>query len=259
MSAATAAENRLSWRQAWTGVRLVAAREIGASFDSGIAYVTTIAFAVLANSIFMNEFFLTGTVDMTGFFDLLPLLLAFFLPAISMRLWAEERRQRTIELLLTLPIRPIQAVLGKYLAGLALYGLFLLCSLPIPLMLEVLGKPDLGLIVSGYVGLALFGALLLALGSLLSALSQDQIIAFVATTLVGYALVLTGNERVVSILDGLVPSVAIGTFLADTISILPPYESFVRGVIELSSLLYFALLGALALWTCGLVLERART
>ena len=84
-------------RDTWRGVKLVAAREIGASFDSGIAYVTTIAFALLANSIFMNEFFLTGTVDMSGFFEMLPLLLAFFLPALSMRLWAEERRQRMLD------------------------------------------------------------------------------------------------------------------------------------------------------------------
>jgi len=239
-------------------VRLIAAREIGASFDSGIAYVTTIAIAVLANSIFMNEFFLTGTVDMTGFFDLLPLLLAFFLPAISMRLWAEERRQRTLELLLTLPIKPWQAVLGKYVAALVLYGLFLLCTLPIPIMLEVLGDPDRGLICSGYLGLVLFGGLILALGSLISSLSRDQIVAFVATSLITFVLVLTGNEQVVSVLDGLFPGASLGTTLADTISVLPPYESFVRGVIQLSSLLYFGLLSALALWACALVLEHAR-
>ena len=86
------------------------AGELGSAFDSWIAYVYTIAFVVLANSIFMNEFFLTGTVDMTGFFDLMPLLLPVFLPAITMRLWAEERKQRTIEMLLTMPIRPLQAV-----------------------------------------------------------------------------------------------------------------------------------------------------
>ena len=124
MSAAANSE-RLGARAFWSGVRLVAARELGAAFDSGIATVATVALTLLASSIFMNEFFLTGTVDMTPFFDLLPLLLAFFLPALSMRLWAEEKKSRTIELLFTLPIRPLQAVLGKYLAALGLYGLFL--------------------------------------------------------------------------------------------------------------------------------------
>jgi len=250
--------DRLGARDAMRAVRLVAAREIGAAFDSGMALVTTIAFALLANSIFMNEFFLTGTVDMTGFFDLMPMMLAFFLPAISMRLWAEERKSRTIEVLLTLPIRPLQAVLGKYLAGLAHFGLFLACSLPIPIMLEVLGEPDRGLILSGYLGLVLFGCLFLAFGSLLSALSRDQIVAFVTSTLVGYALVLSGQEGVVAILDGLLPRAAIGSFLASTVSVLPPYRELLRGVIELSGVLYFVLLSALSLWACALVLERSR-
>ena len=245
-------------RSSLRGFRLVAAREIGANFDSGIAYVATIAFALLANSIFMNEFFLTGTVDMRGFFELLPLLLAFFLPALSMRLWAEEKKSRTIELLLTLPVRPVQCVLAKFAAALVVYGLFLACSLPIPIMLEVLGEPDRGLIVSGYVGLTLFGALFLAFGGLFSALSSDQIVAFVTSTLAGYALVLSGNERVVAILDGLLPRLGLGSFLRDHVSVLPPYHEFVRGVLELSSLAYFVLLGALFLWATALVLEKDR-
>ena len=251
-------DDRLTPGQLLGGTSQIAARELGASFDSGIAYVFTIAFCVLANSIFMNEFFLTGHVDMTGFFDLLPLLLAFFLPAISMRLWAEERKQRTVELLLTLPIRPIQAILGKYVAALGLYGLFLVGSLPIPIMLAFLGEPDVGLILSGYAGLVLFGALFLSFGSFLSALSSDQIVAFVTSTLVGFLFVLTGNESVVAILDGLFPSLAIGTFLYESVSVMPHYDAFVRGVIHLSSLLYFALLSALFLWSCAIVLRKNR-
>ncbi len=243
----------------WRGSGLVAAREIGALFDSGIAYLAAIAFACLSNSIFMNEFFLTGTVDMTGFFDLQPLLLAFFLPALSMRLWAEEKKSRTVELLFTLPIRPAQAVLGKYAAALVLYGLFLGCTLPIPLMLEVLGEPDRGLILGGYLGLACFGALFLAFGGLLSALSSDQIIAFVTSMLVGYLFVLTGHERVAGILDGLFPRLALGSFLREHLSVLRPYGEFVRGVVRLSALAYFGLLSALFLWATALVLERDRS
>lgn len=251
-------DDRLTPGQLLAGTRQIAARELGASFDSGIAYVFTIAFCVLANSIFMNEFFLTGNVDMTGFFDLLPLLLAFFLPAISMRLWAEERKQRTVELLLTLPIRPIQAILGKFLAALGLYGLFLIGSLPIPIMLAFLGEPDVGLILSGYAGLVFFGALFLSFGSFLSALSSDQIVAFVTSTLVGFLLVLTGNESVVAILDGLFPSLAIGTLLYESVSVMPHYDAFVRGVIDVSSILYFVLLSALFLWSCAIVLRTNR-
>jgi len=241
------------------GARLVAARELGAAFDSGIATIAAVAFTLLANSIFMNEFFLTGTLDMTSFFDLLPLLLAFFLPALSMRLWAEERKSRTIELLFTLPIRPLQAVLGKYLAALALYGLFLACTLPIPIMLEILGAPDRGAIVAGYLGLAAFGALILAFGGLFSALARDQIVAFVASTLAGFAFVLSGHERVASVLDGLFPALALGSFLREHVSALPPFGEFVRGVVRLSACAYFALLSALFLWATALVLERDRS
>ena len=253
------ASNKLSAAQRIRGTRRVAARELGGIFDSPIAYVTTIAFTILANSIFMNEFFLTGNVDMTGYFDLLPLLLAIFLPAISMRVWAEERRQRTVELLLTLPIRTSQAVLGKYLASLGLFGLFLLGSLPIPIMLRVLGEPDWGAILSGYLGLVLFAGLFLAFGSLLSALSRDQIIAFVTTTLAGFGFVLSGDERVVAVLDGLFPALALGTLLYESLSVMPHYDDLVRGVIQASSLVYFLVLTSIFLWAASLTLDRNRS
>ena len=257
--APAATRERLGARAFALGVRLVAARELGAAFDAGIATIATIAFTLLANSIFMNEFFLTGNLDMSGFFDLLPRLLAFFLPALSMRLWAEERKTRTIELLFTLPIRPLQAVLGKYLAALGVYGLFLACTLPIPLMLEALGTPDRGAILAGYLGLVFLGALFLALGGLCSALARDQIVAFVTSTLLGFALVLTGDERVAGVLDGLAPGLAPGSFLREHLSVLPPFGEFVRGIVRLSSVLYFTLLSALALWATALVLERDRS
>ncbi len=248
----------MGFREGARAVRIVAAREVGAIFDSHIATIAAIAFTLLANTIFMNGFFLSGKVDMTPYFDLLPLLFAFFLPAVSMRLWAEEKKHRTIELLLTLPIRPFQAVLGKFLAALVLFGLFLLGSLPIPLLLEVLGSPDRGLLVSGYLGAFFLGSLLLALGSLCSALSADQITAFVTSALIGVFLVLSGDERVVAVLDGLAPSAALGTFLATHLSALTPYRALERGLMELSAVVYFAGLSAAALWISSLHLERSR-
>jgi ABC-2 type transport system permease protein len=254
-----ARSNRLGLAEAAAGIRLVMGRELGAYFDSVIAYVYTIAFVLLANSIFMNDFFLTGTVDMTGFFDLLPLLLAFFLPAVTMRLWAEERKSRTIELLLTLPIRPFQAILGKYLAALGLFGLFLVGSLPIVVMLFALGKPDPGLIVSGYLGLILLGGLFLASGMFLSALSGDQIVAFVTGTVLAFFLVLTGNDKVAAVLDGIAPRLSLGTVLREGVSAIPHYEAFVRGSVQLSSLVYFLAMGTLFLVLNSLVLRRVRT
>ncbi|HKE02396.1 MAG TPA: ABC transporter permease subunit [Planctomycetota bacterium] len=249
------ATSRTSWLG---GVRLVAGREVASYFDTAIAYVYGIGFVVLANSIFMNEFFLTGTVDMASYFEALPLLLAIFIPAVTMRLWAEERRQRTIELLLTLPITPMQAVVGKFAASLALYGVFLLGSLPIVGMLSALGHPDFGRIAGGYAGLLLLGGQLLAFGMFVSALSGDQIVAFVASTAVAFVLVLTGNPQVVAVLDGLSPSLQLGTLLRESISPMPHYEAFVRGLIELPALVYFGGMTAVFLALNAVALDRAR-
>ena len=238
--------------------RAIFAREVGAIFDSKIAYVYAIAFALLANSIFMNEFFLVGLADMTPFFETLPLLLCVFLPAVTMRSFAEESKTRTIELLLTLPIRPLQAVLAKFGAALVLYAVFLACTLPIPFLLFRLGDPDAGRLLGGYLGAFGLGSVILALGLFVSALTSDQIVAFVLTSLVAFALVLVGNERVAAILDGLAENFSAGTFLLERVSLLPPFEAFVRGILELSSVAYLG--GATLLFLLGAAfhLERKR-
>ncbi|MBI3819916.1 MAG: ABC transporter permease [Planctomycetes bacterium] len=240
------------------GVRVVAARELGAYFDSLIAYVVIILFVVLSNFIFMTQFFLTGRVEMKSYFMMLPVLLNVSLPAVTMRLWAEERRQRTMELLLTLPIVPMQAILGKFLASLALYAFFLIGSLPIVIMLAMLGKPDYGMIIGGYIGAGFLGAFFLAFGMFLSALSADQIVAFVTTAVVGYVFVGTGDDRFVAWLDGVIPSAALGTVLRDSISVVPHYESFVSGVLDLTSIVYFGSFIAAFLWLSGVTVEKTR-
>ncbi|MBX3373417.1 MAG: hypothetical protein KF817_06250 [Phycisphaeraceae bacterium] len=239
-------------------ILLVARRELGAYFDSSIAYVYLTGFIVLANAVFMNDFFLAGRAEMTAWFESLPLMLAVFLPAVTMRLWAEERKQRTLESLLTLPIVPLQAIAGKYLAALSLHFVFLAGSLPIPVMLVVLGEPDPGLIAGGYLGAILLGGLLIALGMCLSALSGDQIVAFVLSTVIGVFLVLLGDDRVATILDGLVPAFHVGSILRDAISVTPRFEAFVRGLVELGAVAWFILLAAVLLALNALLLERLR-
>jgi ABC-2 type transport system permease protein len=241
------------------GSGTIAAREFAAWFDSGVATASTVAALLLANSIFMNEFFLAGRVDMSPFFARLPVLLVLFLPAQSMRLWAEERRTRTFEVLVTLPLSSFALVLGKYLAALALYALFLVGTAPIVIMLCTLGSPDLGLLASGYLGAFCFGALLLALGEVLSALSPDQVVAFVLAALVSAVLVLSGDERVVAILDGLSPRLGIGTWIYESLSAMPHYEELVSGVASLPALAYFAGLSALCLALCTAAVRRLRT
>ncbi|MCK6448981.1 MAG: hypothetical protein L6Q99_21505 [Planctomycetes bacterium] len=241
------------------GAYVIAAREFSAWFDSGVATASTIAALLLANSIFMNEFFLAGRIDMTPFFARLPLLLVLFLPAQSMRLWAEDRRTRTFEVLVTLPLSAGSLVLGKFAAALALYALFLAGTAPIVVMLCVLGSPDLGLVASGYLGALLFGGLLLALGGLLSALSPDQVVAFVLGALLSASLVLSGDERLVAVLDGLFQGVNVGTWIHDSFSALPHYDELVGGVASLAALTYFVGLSALALWLTTVIVRRLRT
>ncbi len=240
------------------GVLCVARRELGALLDSGVALIAAAAFALLASSSFMNEFFLSGRVDMAPWFERLPWLYLVFLPAISMRAWAEERRARTYEVLLSFPLTPLQLVLGKHLAAGAVLVLLLASSLPIAAMLSWLGNPDLGQIAGGYLAAFAAGELLLALGLALSSLCRDQITAFVLSVLASAGLVLSGSERVVAVLDGLAPVLAAGSLLRDHISLLPPYERLAHGLVDLPALAYFVVGTALALWANAVAVTRLR-
>ncbi|MBQ37593.1 MAG: ABC transporter permease [Gemmatimonadaceae bacterium] len=239
-----------------TGVVLVARRELRAYFDSPIAYITAAAFLVLAGTSFMNSFFLQGVIDMTPFFDTLPFLLIPFIPALTMRTWSEEHAQGTVELLLTLPLQPLQVVLGKYGAALLYYGLILAGSLPIVAMLAWLGAPDLGLIFCGYLGALLLGALFLAFGQFLSSLTHNQIVAFALAALLASGLVFSGHPQVVEVMDGLWPAWQPGTVVAEALSCLPQYEAFVSGLIGLDHILYFVLMSVLFLWLTQVGLRR---
>jgi ABC-2 type transport system permease protein len=253
-AASTASEAGFS-----SGLRAVFGRELAAAFDSSVAYVATIAGLVVVTSAFMNEFFLTGKLDMTPLFDGLALVLVLFLPALAMRTWSEDLRTRTFELWMTLPLSSVQVVLGKYLAALALYLLFLAGTLPIVLMLAVLGDPDLGRIAAGYAGAVLLGSLLLAIGQFVSGLTGDQIVAFLASAAASFLLVFSGHPRAVAVIDGLAPSWLPGTWIADNLSALPHYQGFVRGTIALPSVLYFGLLAAAFLAWNAWTVEKSRT
>lgn len=241
-------------------VPLIARRELGAAFDTPIAWASLVASVLLVNTAFMNGFFLGGRLEMTSFFTRMPLFLAVLLPALSMRLFAEERKTRTIELLFALPLTARDAVLGKFLAALGLFGLFLVGTLPIPLLLVRLGSPDLGAIAAGYLGLALVGAMLLALGLFASACTSDQLVAFVAAAVPGAALVLLGDPRVTSVLDGLGsdPGRALGSDLAALLSPTPAFEAFVGGVVTLEGVVQLGTFTAFFLWAATRTVDRGR-
>ena len=241
-----------------SGVRVILMREIEAYFDAPIAYIYASVFLVLSCSTFMNTFFLNGVLEMGPYFDILPFLLIPFVPAITMRVWAEERAQHTFELLMTLPLQSFQVVLGKYLAAICFYLIVLAGSLPILAMLLWLGAPDVGLILSSYIGAVFLGAFFLAFGLFVSGLTQDQIVAFVLGTLLGFIFVLSGHEKVVEVLDGLAPAWQVGTVLYESVSIMPHYEAFTRGAVTLSGTLYFVLMSAFFVWMNEVTLRQSK-
>lgn len=247
----------VSQTSALRGVRVVFARELAAVFDSPVAYVYLIGGLLLSGSLFMNEFFLTGRLDMTPFFDALAPIAGLLLPALTMRLWAEDLKTRTFELWMTLPLAPWQIVLGKYAAALSLWIVFLVGSTPIVVMLAWLGEPDLGLIASGYLGAALLGGLFLAVGLFASSLSKDQVVAFVVTVVCCALLLASGHPKTVAMLDGQVPG--LGRGLASSASALPHYEDFVRGLVSLASSLWFVGVSAVFLGLNASVVARNRT
>jgi len=173
-------------------VLAVARREMHGYFDSPVAYIVVVSFLLVAGWMFFSALFLIGRADMRPFFAPSPfspsMLLVILVPAVTMRLVAEERKTGTIELLTTMPVRDSEVVLGKFLAALGLLGAALLLTLAYPLTVSTLGALDWGPVIAGYLGMLLFAATLVAVGLLCSTLTENQIVAFIVAFLVSAAL-----------------------------------------------------------------------
>jgi ABC-2 type transport system permease protein len=217
-------------RAAWA----IARKEFRVAFASPVAYAYLVVFLAFTGWFFFRSFFVLGVATMRGFFGLLPWTLVFLLPALTMRLWSEERRFGTLEVLLTWPVRERDAVLGKFLGGLGLLAASLAGTLPIALTVFALGSPDRGPVVAGYLGLLLFGAAGLAVGSYASALTENQIVAYVAGVALIFALFIAGEDFVLMAAPGFLAPLLSGVGLG------AHYWSIGRGVIDTRDLLYFA-------------------
>ncbi len=237
-------------RNIWT----IFQREWGAYFKSPIGYIFLIVFLLLSVWAFIWRFFDFPVADMRPYFSFLPFFYAVFMPAATMRLWAEERRENTYEMLLTFPMRTHELVLGKFLAGAAFLGVALAGTLTIPIMLAALGDPDGWVIAGSYVGAFLLGALFLALGLLFSGLFHDQISAFVVSLLACLGLVVLGVPQVVEVIDSWSEQ-DIGTRLMEVLSVTGHFESFTRGVLEIKDVLFFLVWTALFLFLNGLYID----
>ena len=223
-------------------------REFASYFNSPIAYIFIIAFLLVATLFQMLGFFLIGQASMRNFFTpYLPFVLVLFIPAISMRLWAAEHRQGTFELLMTLPAKPWEVMLGKYLAALSLYAVTLVSTFPLVIMVNALGNPDNGAILSGYIGLLMLGACFLAVGIFTSGLMRDQFPAFIVGMFACFVMLILGTDFVASVIDGWFDTIKLGTMLQDYLGMFSHYDPLLTGMMALGDVVYFLALTVLFL------------
>jgi ABC-2 type transport system permease protein len=222
-----------------TAMLAIAGRELRAYFATPVATVFIVIFLVLQGALTFNlgQFFDRGQADLNPFFTFIPWVFLLLIPAITMRLWAEERRQGTIELLLTLPITQGQAVLGKFLAAWVFCAIALALTFPFVIAVNILGSPDNGVIASGYLGCLLVAGAFLSVGSAMSAVTRNQVIAFVLAVAVCFLFAVASNPIVYDFLAHAAP--AVGAFTR-RIAVIDRFANFVRGVIALRDLIYFA-------------------
>ena len=232
-------------------------RELRGYFSTPLAYVFLVIFLFFSSWLtFQNNFFELRQASMRIFFSNLPLLFIFLVPAIAMRLWAEERKSNSIELLFTLPITATQAVLGKFFAAWSVIALALVLTCPMVFTVCWLGRPDPGPIVTAYVGSLLLAGAYLAIGSFFSCLTRNQVIAFVLAVVVCAIFLFAGSPTALNHLARFLPMHFVEA--AERLSFSSRLESIQRGVIELRDLSFFALLAAGWLWANVVALEERR-
>lgn len=238
-----------------TRVGVVFGREFRAYFATPLAAIFLVVFLALAGAMtfFISGFFERNSADLSAFFVWLPWLFLVLLPAIGMRLWAEERRSGTIELLMTMPVRPWEIVLGKFLAGWAFTAVALALTLPLWLTVNWLGAPDNGIIALGYVGALLMAGAFLALASCISALTKNQVIAFIGAALASFVLVMAGFDVVLGAVRGWAP-----WWLTEgvaSLSVLQHFQRITDGLIEPPTLIFFVSLTVIALIVNTLIVD----
>ncbi len=237
------------------GTLTILRRELAGYFTSPLAYVFITIFLMLSGALtfYLGGFFQRGQADLQAFFLFHPWLYLFLIPAVAMRLWAEERKTGTIEFLMTLPISTGQAVAGKFLAAWIFAGIALLLTFPIWVTVNVLGTPDNGVILATYLASWLMAGGFLAIGACLSAVTRNQVIAFVLAAAVCFVFNLAGIELVQNFLRAWTPS-----FFADAVgsfSFLSNYQAISQGVIDLRHLLFFGSLIGIALLINTLIVD----
>jgi ABC-2 type transport system permease protein len=236
-------------------IGIIALRELRAYFATPVAFVFIVIFLALMGvfTFYLGGFYERGQADLAPFFNFHPWLYLFLVPAIAMRLWAEERKSGSIELLMTLPVTTAEAVIGKFLAAWGFTAVALALTFPIWLTVNYLGDPDNGVILAAYLGSLLMAGAFLAIGSCISAANRNQVVAFIITVVVCFVFLLAGFPLVLDFFSAWAPR-----FMVDTIaglSFLTHFNSISKGVIDLRDVAYFLIVIAAWLYATTIVLD----
>lgn len=230
-------------------------RELTAYFSTPLAYVFIVIFLVLSGvfTFYLGGFYERSQADLEPFFAFLPWLYLFLIPAIAMRVWAEERKTGTIELLLTLPVSMWQAVLSKFLAAWCFIAIAVCLTFPLWITVNYLGNPDNGIILAAYLGSVLMAGGYLAIGICISATTQNQVIAFIVSLVVCFLLTLSGFPLVLDVFRGWLPLGMVD--LVASLSFLTHFQAISKGVLDLRDLVYFIVMITAWLYASAVVID----
>lgn len=243
---------------AWGNIRTIAKRELGGYFSSPVAYVFIVIFLLLAGffTFMAGGFFERGQATLSAFFTWHPWLYLFLVPAIGMRLWSEERRLGTMELLLTMPITTWQAIVGKFLASWLFLILALILTFPVIITVNYLGNPDNGVIFCGYIGSLLLGGSYLAISCMTSALTRNQVVSFIISVVICLFLILCGYPPVTNLLLNLDSPRLVETVAA--FSVMTHFDGFQKGVLDSRDIVFFLSIIGFSLFTTGVIIRGHR-
>src|SRR5262245_41000328 len=243
----------------WANIKAIVKRELGGYFTSPIAYVFLVIFLLLTGffTFTVGSFFERGEASLVSFFTWHPWLYLFLVPAVGMRLWSEERRLGTIELLLTMPITSWQAIVGKFVASWLFLALALALTFPVWLTVNYLGNPDNGVIFGAYIGSFLLGGAYLAISCMTSAMTRNQVVSFIVSVVVCLFLILAGWPPVTRLLENITESARLVEAVA-AISVMTHFEGFQRGVVDTRDLVFFISVIAFSLFTTSVIIRSHR-
>jgi ABC-2 type transport system permease protein len=227
-------------------------KELRSYFNSPIGYIYLVVFLVLTQWLFLRNFFVFPQTTLRDLFTLFPIIFVLFIPGLTMRLWAEERKLNTLEVLFTLPLKDYEILLGKFLSAFTFFAISLILTIPLPITLSLIGDLDFGATFSGYIGALFLGASYISLGLALSSFTQNQIVAYILSVTICFLFYITGEDALIA---------NFSTFWVNIFkffSLKTRFESITRGVIDLRDIIYYISFIAFFLYLNIWIMDRRR-